>query len=621
MAFGKGKSKTTHLRRSVEIGRVVLAASPDGAPHPLAALRAQALPLSDMMAQALWPGDPLLPYPDGVEAHRVLRRVQSDSCLNSVWAESRRLVVAAALQEQAKRRRRHLFGLLRHARKNTPAEVAEAVGPVEVARVVAALDGASDRDLFEADRALGGPVVAALVEQACDAYPCPTWVRPDAAVVVTVDHRSLRPGGAVRPGGRAGYLGLLAELTEALRTGQVWAGPLSLSGPVPRGAPVALPVALVPQACLRALRGVRPQDAEVDAITLTIGEKDVVVRAVLVQARPVEARSVRYVLGRDVGYRHTGALCVLDMGKAVDLDQARAVAAPLLAMEAEDGKAAAKGWLEGHVAPAGVEVVETRLFSGAGFLARIAEIGSQIDGLRSEIDRIYTRIGHLKATVCRALGLDPLGVVPPEEDLVASGAWQGLSACVRRAHGRLFKLLGVVGRLKAKRRRLYRQADGVKRSWLGHVSNQEAALAEQWGAAVIAEDFTVITKEKDSPQYKGRAFNKMITDGSLGRYGRLAASKLGWRGIPQVLVPSYYTSSTDVRHGVVDKAQRKRDVFTARVDGARMHADLHAAAVIGLWPFLVPKDSTGDPARGLVRKPLFLPGVAQACRGKGSPVL
>lgn len=73
--------------------------------------------------------------------------------------------------------------------------------------------------------------------------------------------------------------------------------------------------------------------------------------------------------------------------------------------------------------------------------------------------------------------------------------------------------------------------------------------------------------------------------------------------------------------GVVDKKQRRGDVFTARVDGVRMHADLHAAAVVGMWPFLVTKDTAGgDPASGLVRKPVFIPGLALACQGKRSPV-
>jgi len=134
----------------------------------------------------------------------------------------------------------------------------------------------------------------------------------------------------------------------------------------------------------------------------------------------------------------------------------------------------------------------------------------------------------------------------------------------------------------------------------------------------------------------------------------MAAGKLAWMGIPHLTVPSFHTSTTDVRHGVVDKGQRRGDVFTARVDRVRMHADVHAAAVIGLWAFLVPKPTLEEdpkpkikPKVGIeqqqhqqqehqqapvaqapasktihtyVRRPLFVPSVVQAF-GKGSPAL
>lgn len=639
MAFGRGTSKETHLRRSVEIGRVDLCAlsgSPFGIPHPLSVLRAQALPLSDVMAQALWPSDALASYPDGKEAHRLLLKVQACSALNSVWAESRRLLVASALAEQAQRRRRHLFGLLRHAASNTPAGLAITVGRVELARVSAVLSAASNKELFGVARALGGPVVGALVDRACAKFPCPSWLAPRTSVVVALDHRSLRAGS------RLGYVTLLQGMTHALREGARFCGTLAVSNPVPRGAPVALPVVLSPSACRRALRGVDVAAAEVSAITVAIGERYAVVRAVLAQAKPVEPEHVRYVVARDFGYRNTAALAVVDLGQEHLVADARKAASLVVGLNVESAKAASKKWLEGHVAPEDAQVVEVQVWSGAGFMKRLSEIAGQIDVLRSEIDLIYNRIGHLKATVNRALGVG--------KDALVSTEVVGLDSTVQRAHTRLFRLLDLVGRLKARRLALYAQADGVKRSWLGFVSNQEALLAARYGAVVVVEDLDIVAPGKESPEYKGRAFNKMINAGCKGRYGRMASGKLAWMGVPQVAVPSFYTSSTDVRHGVVDKGQRRGDVFTSRVDQTVMHADVQAAAVIGLWPFLVSKSKPKTPSKvksalkvataqqqkeqrplvervaaakttsTCVRKPLFVPCVVQAF-GKGSSVL
>ncbi len=57
--------------------------------------------------------------------------------------------------------------------------------------------------------------------------------------------------------------------------------------------------------------------------------------------------------------------------------------------------------------------------------------------------------------------------------------------------------------------------------------------------------------------------------------------KLKWFGNPEAIVKAYYTSSTDVRSGVVDKKQRKtQDRFVAKADGRVRQADLSAACTI-----------------------------------------
>lgn len=156
-------------------------------------------------------------------------------------------------------------------------------------------------------------------------------------------------------------------------------------------------------------------------------------------------------------------------------------------------------------------------------------------------------------------------------------------------HGRFFRLLAAVGKLKAKRREVYRAVSGLKKSWFGYVAQRKAALAEKYGAAVVTEDLDILAVETDDPAYKGRTFNKMINNGSKGQYNLRSDNTLKWKGIPSIKVPSFYTSATDWRDGTVDKAQRRGETFKATSDGRQWDADLHAAEMIGRYLFLRPK--------------------------------
>jgi transposase len=121
------------------------------------------------------------------------------------------------------------------------------------------------------------------------------------------------------------------------------------------------------------------------------------------------------------------------------------------------------------------------------------------------------------------------------------------------------------------------------------LANRKVALAAKHKAVLIREHLTIMAKEKAKPGYFGRTFNKMMNNGSKGQHVRASSAKLKWSGIPEVTVPSYYTSSTDIRFGVVDKAQRKtQDRFKASTDGREMQADIHAACTIGLYALLRP---------------------------------
>lgn len=250
----------------------------------------------------------------------------------------------------------------------------------------------------------------------------------------------------------------------------------------------------------------------------------------------------------------------------------------------EPGKRATKAFLETHVSGAEVEVLERVQLSGRAFLGRIAEHAARIDTLRSEIDRGYLRLGRLKGELNRITGTEPTAPVPeaPEEVTGPEGARY------RSMHGRFFRLLSGLGRLKARRRDLYSRIAGVKKSWFGHVANIRAALATRHGAVVVRENLSILAVEKKDPAYKGRTFNKMINNGAKGQYTRRADDTLAWRGIATLKLPSFYTSSTDWRTGTVDKGQRSGSTFRAR-DGTVRDADLHAAELLARWLFLRPK--------------------------------
>ncbi len=200
-------------------------------------------------------------------------------------------------------------------------------------------------------------------------------------------------------------------------------------------------------------------------------------------------------------------------------------------------------------------------------------------GVRPALDSL---LGRLKHEVNRLQGRPSDAAVDQELVGADDGRLVGL-------HRRFFKLLGVVGRLKLLRRQVYRVIDGLKRSWFGFVTTKLAQLCREHKAAYVRENLTILAEGKESPGNKGRTFNKVLNNGSKGQFLRRMSAKLKWYGIPEVVVPSFFTSSTDVRHSCVDGGQRRGEMFTARADGRKMHADVHAALTLALWPILRPR--------------------------------
>ena len=217
-------------------------------------------------------------------------------------------------------------------------------------------------------------------------------------------------------------------------------------------------------------------------------------------------------------------------------------------------------------------------------MKRLGALATKTDRLRSRIDRAYAELEELKRTIVEALGLKAEEWILPE---------------MKRAHapaGAFFALLGQIDDLKRARRAAYAKAAAIKRHWLGFLSNVEVALAKKYNAVIAREDLTVLAIEKDAPDYKGRAFNKMINHGSRGQYARRATDKFAWHGVPECVVPAAYTSRACLRHGnIVPAAKRNGESIRFACCGNTVdHADEHAAETIAGYAFLRPVEDLAE---------------------------
>jgi hypothetical protein len=242
--------------------------------------------------------------------------------------------------------------------------------------------------------------------------------------------------------------------------------------------------------------------------------------------------------------------------------------------------------------------------SGRNFLNAVAVHAARIDLLRGEIDDAYNILQKRKEILLKPLGLasatDPIpGDYVDRDGFPATRRHP--DPHVQALIEKFFVLLTHIRQLKALRRELYRKIDALKRCWFGWVTNREVELAQLWNAAVVREDTDFGVIEVDDDEYRGRTFNRVMGNAARGLLERIASAKLAWLGIPEVRIPAPYTSSTDWRCALVDKAQRKGEVFRALIDGLVTHADEHAAVTIALWLLMVFADATAiaDVRKGL----------------------
>jgi hypothetical protein len=96
----------------------------------------------------------------------------------------------------------------------------------------------------------------------------------------------------------------------------------------------------------------------------------------------------------------------------------------------------------------------------------------------------------------------------------------------------------------------------------------------------------------------------MLNNGARGLYEAIASAKLAWLGIPEVRIPSPYTSLADLLASSVSEPRRSGEKFVdAR--GKAWHADEHAGLAIAAWLLLRARELVAAPLdRELLTEPL-----------------
>ena len=587
MGFGKGKDRDGWQMRAFPLGVGEISTSKRAL---LLDLRCQILDLMRTMAVAGFNQEPLAGTVASNDLNRRLLAVQT-ACtgLNSVWREAARLRVKPALEATDDRYFRKLVGRLRHVDQvidyhdaqgdrprytNIPKEVEDVVTGAEIeglkrlASSRKAIATFKDVVLDEGISGLTGAQVVVLKHiHACVQkrhQPPEFGMKDEFTLQLHLDSRMLPTG----------------QKTEAmaLRTGvsflleddqnQRYCRFLDISGAAPRAERIRIPLTLTPDIAKRMETTVKGWAS----LILELSSRAIGVRLVAGKPRPELPTQTNRVVGRDFGYTNTISLSVLESPTAVNLDAVQAT------LKALDTRAKVRDHLEGHLLPGAVTVLERIRFSGRPFLARIKTLCGVIDGYKSRIDLAYNNLDGLREALSKELGLGPQDRILPEH--------KGLST---RA-GDFFSLLGRINDLKAARRGCYQKVASIKKCWFGYLSTKEVEIAKRHGAALVREDLTVEAIEKDSPSYKGRAFNKLLNNGSKGQYQRRAASKLLWNGIPEIVGPTWYTSRACLKHSViVEKEHRQGEKITLACCQTHDHADEHAADTIAGLAFLVAK--------------------------------
>ena len=588
MAYGKNKSRKDWLKRALPLGMGDLSTAKRTI---VFTLRASVLSLMREMARTCFIREPLeTPLNSKSLDARLLAVQKACESLNSVWREQARMRVKPALEESCSRYLKRLAGCLRFVDQEissqdcnvtqtrryyhipetvqdvvTEAEIADLKGRAEA---VGAIEVFRDVIIHDKTDGLSANQIAILKDihaRAKARHKCPDFgAQDDFALQLHIDPRMLPTG--EKPEAMALIEGVSFLLED--ETNRCYRRFLDISGEKPRGPRIRIPLVLSKEIARR-LKKARLDWA---SLILEVSATHIGARLVAGQPVPVKPEKTFAIIGRDFGYANTVALSVAVSTSPVEV--------PTGILQ-DEGKAAAEAFFRSHVLPRDVQFVERVRFEGRRFLARVNHLSERIDGYKSRIDKAYNELDKLKAGIAAILGLKDGDRIVPEMKRSEAGS------SVRV----FFHTLGEITDLKAARRRLYRKIVAVKKAWFGMLSNTEVELARKHNAILVREDLTVVALEKEKPGYKGRTFNKMLNNGSKGQYQRRAADKLQWNGIPEVAIPSWYTSRACFRHSIiVEKRHRTGERIFLPCCNCYDNADEHAADTLACFLFLRLRD-------------------------------
>lgn len=348
---------------------------------------------------------------------------------------------------------------------------------------------------------------------------------------------------------------------------------LELSNPIPRAEPIKIPLAINFHAWKRSVK-----ESGSKSFSLVIKNDSILVKHIIqkeeldtsLKARYEEIKNADYIVGRDFGYKETISLSVIKNEFQLSIEE--------FEKRLKLKKAETKSFYETHYHEP--QTIETLQFSGKKFLNKIYIISKRIDNISSDISKKYNDIEELLTDIRNQLNID--------DSILISKAMKTNNQKLNQKIDRFFKLLSSVTKSKIKRKEMYNKVSGIKRTWFGYLSNQELKLIRKYKAALVVEDLTVIAAEKSKPDYKGRRFNKMINNGSKGQYMRIAREKMYWNGILEHRIPSYYSSTSCVKHSIVESKMRKGDIFKCDKCNKVEDADLHASSTISSFLMLKP---------------------------------
>ena len=596
MAYGNGNSRRNWLRRAIPLGIGTLSAAQR---KQFFMLRTAVLRVMRDMVSQTFSREPLGEYVGGQELDEKLLAVQKSEAsrvINSVWREQARMRVKPALDACYGRYYQRLSGSLFYVDQKIPEKEQREEGPQrifinipesvqntitleEIAGLKAIAESGKSVTVFR-NLILNGDTqglseaqitVLRFIHERTQAKHRPPefGVRENFTLQLHLDARMLSSQQKLAAADIQGGISYLLED----RDNRQYHHFLDISGVAPRSPRLRVPVVLARKAAKR----VADTGKEGAALILEISESTIGARLVVAKP-PTEPEAqpgmVRAFVGRDFGYVNTGSFSVAVAGHDVDIAAMQAELSEL------KDKVAVQAHVESHALPEDVRIVERVRYSGRAFLKSLSEVAARIDAYRSRIDKTYPLLEAVKAEIVSGLKRETGDLITPE---MKSGP---LGDRVRE----FCRIYGLIQDLKKERRKLYRQIAALKKNWFGFLANAELDLARKHNAAIVREDLTVEAIEKDDPEYKGRTFNKMINNGSKGQYQRRASQTFRWNGVPEVVIPSWYTSRSCLPHStIIEKKHRQGESLFLPCCGVKDHADEHAADTIACYPFLVAK--------------------------------